>query len=77
VQTSAFNRIDSYNASRPHSALRAKSPLNWIAAFKAAADTITTDTPSDTSDTEPRFAGADGVKPRQATAEGGLAWFCF
>jgi hypothetical protein len=28
--------------------------------------------PPDTSDVEPRFVGMSGVKPREATAEGGL-----
>jgi hypothetical protein len=57
-----------YNRSRPHSALRAISPLSWIATQKT--DDPTT-TPA-TSDPEPRFVAADGVRPRAATAAGGL-----
>jgi len=60
--------IDTYNTSRPHSALGARAPLVWIASLKAAVPT----TPPATSDPEPGFVGADGVKPRAATAEGGL-----
>lgn len=60
--------IDTYNRSRPHSALGATSPLNWIAARRAANPT----TPLATSDPKPGFVGAGGVKPRAATAEGGL-----
>jgi len=60
--------IDIYNASRPHSALGAKSPLIWIEALAAAATT----TPPATADTEPGFVGAGAVKPREATAAGGL-----
>ena len=63
--------IDTYNASRPHSALGAKSPLIWIAAFHQAAGTTTS---PDTSNAEPRCARTDGVKPRAATATGGLGW---
>ncbi len=60
--------IDTYNRSRPHSALHATSPLNWIATWNAARTT----TPPATSDPEPRFVAVDGVKPRAATAAGGL-----
>ncbi len=63
--------IDTYNASRPHSALGAKSPLRWLAAFNAADCRTKSTTPPDTSDPEPGFAGVDGVKPRVATAAGG------
>jgi transposase InsO family protein len=60
--------IDTYNRSRPHSALRAISPLSWIATQTAASPT----TPPATSDPEPRYVAADGVRPRAATAAGGL-----
>ena len=60
--------LDSYNRSRPHSALRASSPLNWISARKADNPTI----PLATSDQQPGFVAVDGVKPRAATAPGGL-----
>ena len=59
--------IDTYNRSRPHSALRAISPLSWIATQTAAPTT-----PPATSDPEPRYVAADGVRPRAATAAGGL-----
>ena len=59
--------IDIYNGTRPHSALGTKSPLRWIAARN-----IETTTPLAKSDPEPRFVGAGAVKPRTATAEGGL-----
>jgi hypothetical protein len=59
--------IDTYNRSRPHSALRAISPLSWIATQTAAPTT-----PPATSDPEPRYVAADGVSPRAATAAGGL-----
>ena len=60
--------LTDYNTNRPHSALGGRSPLIRLAQFTAQ-----TATPSiDTSDTEPRFAGVAGVKPREATAEGGL-----
>ena len=60
--------IDTYNRRRPHSALRAMAPLSWIATRQAANPT----TPLAPSDPKPRFAGVDGVKPRVATAAGGL-----
>ena len=60
--------ITDYNSDRPHSALGGKSPLKWIADLKIA---ITT-TPLATSDPEPGFVGVAGVKPRAATAAGGL-----
>jgi transposase InsO family protein len=63
--------IDAYNASRPHSALGARSPLRWLAAFHAADSATKPTTPPDTADPEPSFAGVDGVKPRAATAAGG------
>ena len=59
--------IDTCNRSRPHSALRAISPLSWIATQTAAPTT-----PPATSDPEPRYVAADGVRPRAATAAGGL-----
>ena len=57
-----------YNSSRPHSALGGRPPL--IRLTQATVQTVTT--PTDTSDTEPSFAGVAGVKPREATAKGGL-----
>jgi transposase InsO family protein len=60
--------ITGYNAERPHSALAGQSPLRWIAQLNQA-DTAT---PPATSDPQPRFVGADAVKPRAATAAGGL-----
>ena len=59
--------IADYNSSRPHSALDGKSPLTRL----AASNTQTLATPPDTSDVHPRCVGAAGVKPREATAEGG------
>jgi transposase InsO family protein len=61
--------ITGYNSDRPHCALGGKSPLSWIAGLTTA---LPTTTPPATSDTEPSFVGVDGVKPRKATAEGGL-----
>ena len=58
--------IDTYHRSRPHSALRAISPLSWIATWKASPTTS-----PDTANPEPRFVAADGIKPRGATAAGG------
>ena len=60
--------ITDYNANRPHSALGGKPPISRIIGFNASA----TITPPDTSDPQPGFVGADGVKPRVATAAGGL-----
>jgi transposase InsO family protein len=60
--------ITGYNATRPHSALGGKPPISRIMAFNASAAT----TASDTSDPRPGFVGAAGVKPRAATAAGGL-----
>jgi hypothetical protein len=60
--------IDTYNRRRPHSALRAMAPLSWIATRQAANPT----TPLAPSDPKPRLAGVDGVRPRVATAAGGL-----
>jgi transposase InsO family protein len=60
--------IDTYNRSRPHSALHAMAPLSWIATRQAANPT----TPLATSDPNPRLVGVDGVRPRAATAAGGL-----
>ena len=59
--------IDDYNTSRPHSALGGISPMSRLP--KARAETLTN--PPDTSDTKPCFVGVDGVKPREATADGG------
>jgi transposase InsO family protein len=60
--------ITDYNQDRPHSALDGKAPLRWITNFKASAAT----TPPAKSDPEPSFVGVVGVKPRAATAAGGL-----
>jgi transposase InsO family protein len=59
--------LTDYNANRPHSALGGRSPLHWMASLAASVPT----TPPDTADPEPCFGGADRVKPREATAEGG------
>jgi transposase InsO family protein len=59
--------ITDYNHARPHCALDHKPPLRWIAHWKATAAT----TPLTKSDAKPSFAGAAGVKPREATAAGG------
>jgi Integrase core domain len=60
--------LTDYNTTRPHSALGGQSPLIRLTA--PAAKTLTT--PRDTSDPEPGFVGVGGVKPRAATAAGGL-----
>ena len=60
--------ISDYNRDRPHCALDGKPPLRWIAHWKATAVT----TPPAKSDPQPGFVGAAGVKPRVATAAGGL-----
>jgi Integrase core domain len=60
--------LTDYNTNRPHSALGGRSPLIRLAQFTAQTAT----TSIDISDTEPRFACVAGVKPREATAEGGL-----
>jgi transposase InsO family protein len=60
--------ITGYNATRPHSALGGKPPISRISGFNASAAT----TPPDTSDPKPGFSGVAGVKPRAATAAGGL-----
>lgn len=57
-----------YNTTRPHSALGGRSPL--IRLTNLASPALTT--PRDTSDTEPGFVGVGEVKPRAATAGGGL-----
>ena len=60
--------IAGYNATRPHSALGGKPPISRIIGFNVSATT----TPPDTSDPKPGFVGVAGVKPRAATATGGL-----
>ena len=60
--------VSDYNSIRPHSALGGQSPLTWLAAYRVQMMTKA----SATSNTEPRFDGVAGVKPREATAEGGL-----
>jgi transposase InsO family protein len=60
--------IDDYNAIRPHSALGGQPPLTWLAARRVQTMTKA----SATSDPEHCFVGVAGVKPREATAEGGL-----
>jgi hypothetical protein len=60
--------LSDYNSCRPHSALGGQFPLIRLAQLKAQ----TAAPPTDTSDTEPRFAGVAGVKPHEATAEGGV-----
>jgi transposase InsO family protein len=60
--------LTDYNTTRPHSALGGQSPLIRLTA--PAAKTLTT--PRDPSDPEPGFVGVGGVKPRAATAAGGL-----
>jgi transposase InsO family protein len=60
--------ITEYNTSRPHTALNGLSPRARLANWT----TQTVAKPRDTSDTEPRFVAMSGVKPREATAEGGL-----
>jgi hypothetical protein len=62
--------ITAYNGIRPHSALGGKSPLAWLAMPRAQIEMMTKVTA--TSDPEPRLVGVAGVKPREATAEGGL-----
>lgn len=57
-----------YNRCRPHSALGGQAPLCWLAASRATDMT----TAAAKSDPEPSFAGVAGVKPRNATAAGGL-----
>jgi len=60
--------ITDYNASRPHSALGGKPPLSRL----ASSHTMNMTTSTATSDPKPCFGAVDGVKPREATAEGGL-----
>jgi transposase InsO family protein len=60
--------ITEYNASRPHTALNGRSPLARLANWT----TLAVAKPRDTSDVEPRCVARSGVKPREATAEGGL-----
>ncbi len=60
--------ITDSNRHRPHSGIGGKAPLDWIAEQTKAKSS----TPRDTSDPEPPFVEGDGVKPREATAEGGL-----
>ena len=59
--------IAGYNHDRPHSGIGGISPMAWMADHLKAKPS----TPRDTPDPEPGFVGADGVKPRAATAEGG------
>lgn len=59
--------IAAYNRDRPHSGIGGISPMAWIDEHLKAASS----TPRDTSDPQPGFVGADGVKPREATAKGG------
>jgi len=61
--------ITEYNSVRPHSALGGKPPLTWLATPRAQIETTIA---TATSDTEPRFVEVIGVKPREATAKGGL-----
>ena len=58
-----------HNSVRPHSALGGKPPLTWLATPRAPSEMTKV---TATSDPEPRFVAAAGVKPREATAEGGL-----
>jgi transposase InsO family protein len=60
--------LTDYNTDRPHSALGGKPPISRIVAVNTQLAT----TPPDTADQQPGFVGADGVKPRAATAAGGL-----
>jgi hypothetical protein len=60
-------RLTDYDASRPHSALGGKPPLSRIIGRTACVAS----TASDTAYPKPCFVGADGVKPRAATAAGG------
>ncbi len=60
--------LTDYNTCRPHSALAGKPPLTRLSA--KTPQTVTT--ASDTSDPKPGFVGVAGVKPREATAAGGL-----
>jgi hypothetical protein len=62
--------ITDCNVIRPHSALGGKPSLIWLATPRAQIERMTTATA--TSDPEPRFVGVAGVKPRAATAGGGL-----
>ena len=61
--------ITEYNSVRPHSALGGKPPLTWLATPRAQIETTMA---TATSDTKPRFVEVVGVKPREATAKGGL-----
>ena len=60
--------IDTYNHHRPHSALRGKPPISRLGPQSRAAviASVPESTPS------PRFGRVGGVKPRAATAAGGL-----
>ena len=60
--------LTDYNTARPHSALGGKPPISRIVALHTHATT----TPLATSDQQPGFVGVVGVKPRAATAAGGL-----
>jgi transposase InsO family protein len=60
--------LSNYNTDRPHSALGGKPPISRIVALNTHATT----TPCATSDQQPGFVEVAGVKPRAATAKGGL-----
>ena len=60
--------LTEYNTTRPHAALGGRSPLVRLA--QPTAQRLPT--PPDTADTEPGFVGVAGVRPRAATAAGGV-----
>ena len=60
--------LTDYNTNQPHSALGGKAPLSRVIRRTASTAPIA----SDTADPQPRFVGVAGVKPRAATAAGGL-----
>ena len=60
--------LTDYNTGRPHSALGGKPPISRLVAL----GTHGTTTPLAASDQQPGFVGVVGVKPRAATAAGGL-----
>lgn len=61
--------LNSYNYRRPHSALRGKPPISRLANPPASGAVITS---LRQSDIKPSFGREGGVKPRAATAAGGL-----